>query len=78
MVKIDSTALNVSKRRDPNGFYVALIGKEPAAIIMDAVSELGIDVAREGDMIILRGKSWAKFAALINKARERGIKVLYE
>lgn len=37
MVRIDLGSLNVSRRRDPpQGFYVAIIGKERAAIIIDA------------------------------------------
>ncbi|GGP19276.1 hypothetical protein GCM10007981_02310 [Thermocladium modestius] len=76
MVRIDLGSLNVSRRRDPQGFYVAIIGKERAAIIIDAVEELGLDIESSGDVIMIRSKSWAKLASLMSRAKARGLRVI--
>jgi arginine repressor len=75
MVQIDLNALNISKRRDPNGFYVAIIGEHSFALIVDYINDLGLDIEKEGNMIMIKTKSWAKLAKLIKKA-ESNIKIL--
>ena len=76
MVRMDLDSLNVSRRRDPQGFYVAVIGREKVTTIIDAVEELGLDIERSGDVIMIRSKSWAKLASLMSRAKARGLRVI--
>ena len=75
MVQIDLNALNISKRRDPNGFYVAIIGEHAFALIVNYVNDLNLDIEKEGAIIIIRTRSWAKLAKLAKKAEDK-IKIL--
>ncbi len=77
MVKMDLNSLNISRKKDPQGFYVAIIGREGAAVIIDAVEELGLDIERSGDIIVIRSKSWAKLTSLMLRAKTRGLRVIY-
>ncbi|NPA23182.1 MAG: hypothetical protein GXO23_02660 [Crenarchaeota archaeon] len=75
-VRIDVDELHVGRKKDPQGYYVALVHKDTLGKLIDVVQSSEIYVDPYGDIIILRSRSWKAIQRLINYARSRGIRVL--
>ncbi|NPB00025.1 MAG: hypothetical protein GXO10_01485 [Crenarchaeota archaeon] len=73
-IKVDE--LHVGKKKDPQGYYVALVHKDTLGKLIEVVESSNISVEPCGEFIILRSRSWNTMQRLINYARSRGIKVL--
>ncbi len=67
--------LNIGRKKDPRGYYVAIADKETYFKIRDIVERLGLEVEDLGVMVGIRSKSWSKIEKLIEEAKSRGIEV---
>jgi len=75
-MRINVDELHVGKRKDPQGYYVALVHKDTLGKLVEVIQSSDIIVEPYGEVIILRSRSWNSMQKLINYARSRGIKVL--
>lgn len=67
--------LNVSRRKEPGGNYVAVMDRETYERLKSTISKLGLDVEVTGNIAIVKDKSWNHMRRLMNTARELGINV---
>ncbi|MCG2865296.1 MAG: hypothetical protein L7H04_05455 [Vulcanisaeta sp.] len=75
MVRL-AEGLNVSRRKDPGNYYVAIMDKATYTKLSDALRRLGLLPEEAGNIVIVRDRSWSRIKRLINIARELGINVV--
>ncbi len=76
-MRIGIDELHIGKKKDPQGYYVALVHKDTLGKLVEVIQSSNIIVEPYGEIIILRSRSWNSMQRLINYAQSRGIKVLY-
>ncbi len=77
MVKIGDYELHIGRKRDPQGYYVAVLNVRTYELLREAIEKLNIQIERAGDIVFLKSRSWTSMNKLTNICETRGIKVLY-
>ena len=78
-MKIETNTLNIGRKRDPEGYFVAIMPLDVYDKLKDIIDQLvsssKVIIDRAGTAYILRSKSWNTIAKLANVARQRGVRV---
>ncbi len=76
MVRVGVDEIHVGRKKDPQGYYVALVHKDTLGKLIDLLQDRDVYVEPYGDIVIIRSRSWNSIQRLVNYARSRGIRVL--
>ena len=78
-MKIEKNTLNIGRKRDPEGYFVAVLSQDAYDKLKDVIDKLSLSnqvlVDRLGTAYMLRSKSWNIIDRLANIAKQRGIRV---
>ncbi len=76
---MESNTINIGRKRDPNGYFVAVLASDTYDKLKDVIDKMLLSnqilIDRAGNMYIIRSKSWNTMSKLVNAARQRGIRV---
>ena len=64
--------IKTGRRKDPEGYYLALIDKEGFHLLRAYLRKLGIGVEEWGEYVALRARSRSLLKRILRKARSLG------
>ena len=76
MVKVGDYEIHIGRKRDPQGYYVALMSVTTFEKLKDVISRLGVQFEIVGNLVFIKSKSWMNIQKIVNICHERGIRVL--
>ncbi len=78
-MKIKSNSLNIGRKRDPQGYFVAIMSREVYEKLRDFVDQLMVTsqvvIEQAGTFYMIKTRSWSIMERIANVARQRGINV---
>ncbi len=75
-MRVEEGALNVGRKRDPRGNYVAVTDVKTYEVLKDVISMLEMEVENSGNVVFIASRSWSRMSKLMREAESRGVKVM--